>query len=94
MAWEQFRGYVAGVVAFVTCPCHLPIIWPILLTLTAGTAFGAWLAANMLLVGIMMTVTFLGGLVLAFKWVGVKSPSACTPNTLKSRKVTLQNEQI
>lgn len=94
MVWKQFRGYAAGAVAFVTCPCHLPIIWPVLLTLTAGTAFGAWLATNMLLVGIMMTVTFLGGLVLALKWLGVKSPSACTPNALKSQKVKLQNEQI
>jgi tryptophan-rich sensory protein len=94
MSSKQFRGYTAGAVAFVTCPCHLPIVWPILLALTAGTAFGAWLAANMLLVGIMMTVTFLVGLVLAIKWLVVKSPTACTPNKLKSQKVKLQNEQI
>ena len=94
MSWKKMRGYAAGAVAFATCPCHLPIIWPILLTLTAGTAFGAWLAANMLLVGIMMTVTFLVGLVLAFKWLVGKPPAACEPDNLKQQRMRLQNERI
>ena len=93
MFWKQIRGYVAGVVAFVTCPCHLLIIWPILLALTAGTAFGAWLAANLLIVGVMMTVMFVGGLVLAFKWL-TGEPLACEPDNLIQEKVRLQNERI
>ena len=77
MPWQQIRGYLAGVVAFVTCPCHLPVIWPILLTLTAGTAFGAWLAQNLLVVGAMMTVMFVIGLVLTYKWLLAEQPAAC-----------------
>jgi mercuric ion transport protein len=66
----KIKAYVAGVVAFITCPCHLPITLPLLISLTAGTAFGAWLAApgTLLLVGAISTVIFIGGLALAFKW--------------------------
>ena len=46
MSWKQIKGYTAGAVAFVTCPCHLITIWPVLLTLTAGTVFGLSLLAK------------------------------------------------
>ena len=66
----KIKAYVAGIVAFITCPCHLPITLPLLISLTAGTAFSAWLAApgTLLLVGAISTVAFIGGLALAFKW--------------------------
>lgn len=73
----KIKAYVAGVVAFITCPCHLPITLPLLITLTAGTAFGAWLASNVFLVGAISTVIFIGGLALAFKW---SAQPACPPN--------------
>jgi mercuric ion transport protein len=94
MQWKQFRGYLAGAVAFVTCPCHLPIIWPILLTLTAGTAFGAWLATNLLIVGAMMTVMFIIGLVLAFRWLLGGQPALCQPDNLNPKRMRLQDEQV
>ncbi len=68
--WLTIRGYVAGVVAFVACPCHLPITLPLLLSLTAGTGLGAWLADNTITVGAISTGLFVAGLVLAFKWIG------------------------
>ena len=66
------RSLVAGAVAIITCPCHLPITLPLVISLTAGTAFSAWLAAprDALLVGVMATIVFSGGMVLAFKWMG------------------------
>lgn len=67
ISWQQIRGYLAGAVAFITCPCHLPIIWPVLITLTAGTAFGTWLIHNQLTIGAMMTVMFVIGLILTFR---------------------------
>ena len=94
MFWIQIRGYMAGVVAFVTCPCHLVIVWPILLTLTAGTVFGAWLAANLLTIGAMMTVMFVIGLLLAFKWLAGEPISACEPDNLQQQKGRLQNERL
>ena len=72
--WHTIKGYVAGVVAFIFCPCHLPITLPLLIALTAGTAFSAWLANNVFLVGAISTVVFVGGLALAFKWTGEAKP--------------------
>lgn len=68
--WRVAKGYLAGAVAFVACPCHLPITLPLLIALTAGTAFGAWLEHNAVTVGLISTVVFIGGAVLAFKWIG------------------------
>jgi hypothetical protein len=72
--WRTLKGYIAGVVAFIFCPCHLPITLPLLIALTAGTAFSAWLAQNTILVGAISTVVFVGGLALAFKWTGEAKP--------------------
>jgi len=67
--WHTIKGYAAGVVAFVACPCHLPLTLPLILALTAGTAVGGWLAANTTLIYLAATVLFLGGLLLAGKWL-------------------------
>ncbi len=76
-AWYTFRGYLAGVVAFIACPCHLPLTLPLLISLTAGTAFGVWIANNVILIGAISTGFFIGGLALAFKWL---TQPACPPN--------------
>ncbi len=76
-AWHTIRGYLAGVAAFIACPCHLPLTLPLLISLTAGTAFGAWLVQNTILVGAISTVAFIGGLALALKWFA--QPAACSP---------------
>lgn len=67
--WHSIKGYVAGAVALIACPCHLPITLPLLIVFTAGTAFGTWLENNTLTVFVILTVIFIGGIVLAFKWV-------------------------
>ena len=78
MVWHKIKVYVASVVAFLACPCHLPFTLPLLIALTAGTAFSAWLAApgTLLLVGAISTVVFIGGLALAFNWF---TQLACPP---------------
>src|SRR6266852_478749 len=80
--WYVIRSVVAGALAIITCPCHLPITLPLVISLTAGTAFSAWLAAprNTLLVGVIATIVFSGGMVLAFKWMGeAQTPNSPTP---------------
>jgi hypothetical protein len=64
----KIKAYAAGVVALIACPCHLPITLPLLVSLTAGTVLGSWLAQNTVPVGVISTVAFIGGLALAFKW--------------------------
>ena len=78
--WRTTKGYIAGAVAFVACPCHLPITLPLLITLTAGTAFGAWLENNAVTVGLISTVIFIGGAVLAFKWIGESTVFSRNPS--------------
>lgn len=67
--WLKARGYVAAGVALVACPCHLVLTLPLLLSLAAGTALGAFLQQNTWLVYGASTVLFVGGLFLTFRWL-------------------------
>jgi len=91
---RQAKGYLMTGVAFAACPCHLPITLPVLLSLTAGTALGGWLAANTALLVAVLTVVFVGGLALGLKWIGAgpapkknRSPSH-SGRTGKTARVT------
>jgi len=67
---QMIKGTVAGFVALIACPCHLPLTLPALLLLTSGTVAGVWLAANQWFVWIVAVLLFAGGLALAFRWFG------------------------
>ena len=67
--WRTIKGYVAGAVAFLTCPCHLVLTLPLILALTGGTVAGDWLAANTITIYAVFTIFFLGSLALAGKWL-------------------------
>jgi hypothetical protein len=86
--WYTIKGYVAGAIALVACPCHLPITLPLLIALTAGTAFSGWLQGHIFLVGAVATVIFLGGLALAAAWVG-QAPPEPVPLRTGTPRVTL-----
>lgn len=73
---NEAKGWVAMVVGFIACPCHLPITLPIAISLTAGTATGVWLTNNTFLLGSIMTVIFLGGLGLGYYWINKEEQSA------------------
>ncbi len=60
------KGYLMLGVAFLTCPCHLPV----LLVLLAGTGVGAYLKENLLLAGIAVTGVFVTSLLLGLQWIG------------------------
>jgi len=60
------RGSIWMLTGFLACPCHLPVTIPIILGLTAGTAFAGFLANNLWVVGAISTVYFLVALVLGF----------------------------
>ena len=86
--WHTAKGYLAAGVAFVACPCHLPITLPLVIGLTAGTALSAWLQNNLLTIAGVSTVLFLGGLVLAFKWMRAEVP------TIPAGKRSVQAEVV
>ena len=86
----KIKAYIASVVALIACPCHLPLTLPLLISLTAGTVFSAWLVQNTILVGLISTVAFIGGLALAFRWF---NQPVCPPlrNSVPHRSVQNQD---
>ena len=48
-------GYLLATLAFLTCPCHLPI-WLVLFT---GSAFGAVLSENLVIAGAILVAVFI-----------------------------------
>ncbi len=87
--WHTIKGYAAGIVAFIACPCHLPITLPLLISLTAGTVFSAWLAENQVLVGVISTVVFFGGGALALRWFSEPVKSRRSERVAGAPRVTL-----
>jgi len=75
--WLAARGYLAGIGAFLVCPCHLPLTLPVIIALTAGTAVGGWLADNSLIIYTISFVLFLIGLGAAAKWLFLDDAAAC-----------------
>lgn len=78
LIWHRTKGYAMAVTAFIACPCHLPITLPLLLALMAGTAVGSWLNENTTLIYVVATAYFVGGGVLAIRWLSAREPRTPT----------------
>ncbi len=65
---QTIKATLAGILAIVACPCHLPLTIPLILGLTAGTALGGWLLFHQWVVWLASTILFLIGLLLAYYW--------------------------
>ena len=68
-AARRVKYYVSALFAFLTCPCHIPI----LLFLLSGTAAGAFLARNVWVVLALLLPVFLYSVITAmrsFEWHG------------------------
>ncbi len=59
---------ISGLVTLVSCPCHLPLTLPLLLSLTAGTRLGIWLGNNTASVVGGSVVIFVSSLLLTLRW--------------------------
>jgi hypothetical protein len=62
-------GWVLFGSGVLTCPCDLPVSLGILAALLAGTALGAFLAQNLVLVGLAVAVYSVVALVLSWRKV-------------------------
>lgn len=74
--WKNLRIGVSGFVALASCPCHLPVTLPIILTITAGTSLGLWIANNTGMVMVISSVVFVGSLLVTFRWAN-KQDEVC-----------------
>lgn len=66
---HKFKGYVAAGIAFISCPCHLVVTLPIVVSLTAGTGISAWLTQNKFLIGAGFSLLFITSLGLGYYWL-------------------------
>lgn len=55
------RGERWLAISFLLCPCHLPWTLAILAAIGGGTAFGAFVKANALVVGIVVSALWIAG---------------------------------
>jgi len=70
---------VAGGLAVLTCPCHLLITLPLLMTLTAGTAAGAVISDNVWAIVAASVLLFAFWAVLAYRWIGEEEQGCVLP---------------
>ncbi len=88
--WHRIGGFLAAGLALIACPCHLVLTLPLLLSVTAGTAVGAFLEQNFYVVIAVSIIVFFGGLILAVRWLGSgvsedAANSSRQPRTLMNR---------
>lgn len=83
--WASLKRYYWPVSALIFCPCHLPLTMAAAVSLTAGTALGAYLTRHYSSIETVLAVSFSFYFVLAFMiWV-VRGPqqaegAACAIN--------------
>lgn len=63
---ENLKGWGWGVLAFITCPCHLFLILPLL----AGTALGSYLMTYKTVTFIFLGISFTLSIYMVFKKIG------------------------
>ncbi|MBI3538033.1 MAG: hypothetical protein HY070_10815 [Chloroflexi bacterium] len=66
---QSLKGIFLTLTGFLACPCHLPITFPLALTLTAGTALGAFLANNVWLIVAGSTIYFVGAIAFGLRYL-------------------------
>ncbi len=84
---RSLGGYGLLVTGFLLCPCHLPLVVPLLAVLFGGTALGSWLTSNTTLVYVLAGGYFIAALTVGL-WLlnrrtvqtdGSSTAAACCP---------------
>lgn len=91
--WYRIRGYLAAGFAIITCPCHLVLALPLLLSITAGSAVGAFLEKNYYSIIAVSFIVFIAGLILALRWLGRAVFEDEDTTTSPRQLLTLMNRQ-
>jgi cytochrome c biogenesis protein CcdA len=89
---RKARTLISGAIAFVSCPCHLPVSLPLLVAATAGTSAGVWIANNTFTLGAIATAVFFGSLWLTFYWA--KQPAVCAVPKRKNKQKRMNDNII
>ncbi|MCI0551804.1 MAG: hypothetical protein L0287_12690 [Anaerolineae bacterium] len=95
MFWQKIRSGVMFVVSLITCPCHLPVTMPLILTLLAGTPLAVWIAQHGGWVYDTMTAVFILSLALGWIWMGSSDKNTrevCEPREMTSPRMANVSE--
>lgn len=91
---NTLKGAFFFITGFLTCPCHLPVTLPLLLTLTAGTALGVFLANNVWVIVALSTIYFLVALALGWHALATTERSTCpkpsVPRAISESELNLE----
>ena len=79
MLWQKIRGGLMVAFAIITCPCHLPIVVPLLAALLAGTPAAILIAKYTGWVYGVMAGLFALTLGLALQWTNPPIAAECDP---------------
>lgn len=60
-------GVLVTITGLLACPCHLPLVLPLLLAVIGGTALGAWLTAHSGWLIALSTLYFIGALIVGLR---------------------------
>ena len=98
---QAIKGIAASLAAFTTCPCHLPLTLPLLLSLASGTAAGLWLATHQQVIWVVSVILFVGSIALTVRWLqqaqaGTHSGATTAPAEyqLVDHPTHLQNQKV
>ncbi len=69
---ENMKSLGWGILALLTCPCHLVFMIPLL----AGTTLGAYLVAHQTIAGIVLAIIFAISLCMMFRRITKQENSA------------------
>lgn len=83
MLWKKIRTGTMFVIAFIACPCHLPITLPLLLAILAGSPLAVWIAQHKGWLYGIMAVVFIASLAFGFSWIGSSKKYAKPVSTPK-----------
>lgn len=77
MSWNHIRSGMMGALAVISCPCHLPLVLPIVLSILAGTPISIWITQHVGWVYGGMAIVFLVSLLLTLRWMGKPTATEC-----------------
>ena len=97
MFWQKIRGGLMIAFSAITCPCHLPVVLPLLASLLAGTPAAILIAKYTGWVYGIMTVLFALTLGLALQWTNQPTAAECDPqlsNPVNESMIQITSERI
>jgi hypothetical protein len=76
---RTLAGYLLAATAVVACPCHVLLLWPLVLPLLASTALGGLLTSHPEWVLVGATAYFVAALLAAWRLLGERPADDSAP---------------